>query len=526
MKGEREFNFADTATEAAGDLIARAALACEPNNLGIKIGRGRVFGVAAGRRVRGLNAVGGRLFELCDAGICLFDQELKPRGFGIERLGQAQAEFACFGHDVEQGLAGGVGFGPNAIDAFTRGFERLLTMATRGSTQQAGDGDDEHQRSERKQKGRDERARGFRRGRGRSCDRYQFGCRLLQRYHDSMCSPQTLKAPPASHPLVRRVRKSWRALTGGSAVRDAERATLVACSGGADSAALVLALATRRIVVAHVVHDLRPRAEALADRDATAGLARDLGLPFVESDVAVGPRGNAEAEARRKRYRALAALAEQARCPFIATGHQADDQIETLLMRLTRGAGVGGMRGILATRACHGRTLIRPMLGLNRQDAEALCSLVGYAWRVDETNADVSRTRAALRQLVVPALAQIDSRAHRAAASTALHMHHAFEALEACATQVYERAERAGDAEIAFDRVLLRETSRWLVGRAIRRSMEEMAGRSGLDKASSDVMDSIVQAVMDRQGGERRWSLRTVDVVLTRDRLIVARRVR
>jgi len=82
---------------------------------------------------------------------------------------------------------------------------------------------------------------------------------------------------------VRRIVRAWRALTGGRGVRDVDRRTLIACSGGVDSSALVLALATatEHLVVAHVVHDMRGAEDALADRDAARVLAERVGLGFV-----------------------------------------------------------------------------------------------------------------------------------------------------------------------------------------------------------------------------------------------------
>jgi tRNA(Ile)-lysidine synthase len=199
-------------------------------------------------------------------------------------------------------------------------------------------------------------------------------------------------------------------------VRDAARRTLVACSGGADSAALAIALAGRSggarasIVLAHIVHDLRPEREALADRDRTRALAAMLGVECVEGVARVRSlKGNAEANARRSRYAALAALAIEHQCQFVATGHQGNDQLETLLMRLLRGSGLRGLRAIRASRGIgRGVVLVRPMLGVTREDAERLCAIATYEPAIDATNADVSRLRSALRHEVVPILARMN----------------------------------------------------------------------------------------------------------------------
>ncbi|VAX42586.1 tRNA(Ile)-lysidine synthetase, partial [hydrothermal vent metagenome] len=170
--------------------------------------------------------------------------------------------------------------------------------------------------------------------------------------------------------MTRGVVARWRALTGGQPADDHDRRTLVACSGGADSVALVLMLAAgggvgSEIVVGHVLHDLRSADETAADRDLVAGLAARLGLRFVEAPVTVRDQpGNAEGNAREARYHQLERLAWETGCPFVATAHHANDQVETMLMAMLRGAGVGGMAGMEPRRGLgeRGIALVRPML--------------------------------------------------------------------------------------------------------------------------------------------------------------------
>ncbi|MEZ6233897.1 MAG: tRNA lysidine(34) synthetase TilS [Phycisphaerales bacterium] len=247
---------------------------------------------------------------------------------------------------------------------------------------------------------------------------------------------QSLNADPAARSTVRRIAASWRRLTGGRETPDPDRRTLVACSGGADSTALLLALAAacpERIVAAHVRHDLRPEADAAADERAVEALARRLGVGFTRADVAVRSRpGNVEANARRARYAALATLASEQGCRFVATGHQADDVLETMLMRLVRGAGPRGLAGIAprrqmavgpdpATPARAPLLLVRPMLEATHADAEAICRAAGVAWQRDATNADTTRWRARLRRDVLPVLRELRADAAiRAAASARL----------------------------------------------------------------------------------------------------------
>jgi len=182
----------------------------------------------------------------------------------------------------------------------------------------------------------------------------------------------------------------------------------VACSGGADSSALLLALAGvghDAVVVAHVVHDLRPERDALGDRDAAARLAAGLGLPFRDARVRVRDRsGNEESVAREQRLGALGRIAGEVGASYIATGHQADDQLETVLMRLARGAGPAGLVGIRERRPIGGVVLVRPLLDQTRASCEDACRRAGWAWRTDATNADERRFRAAIRARVTPEL--------------------------------------------------------------------------------------------------------------------------
>lgn len=199
-------------------------------------------------------------------------------------------------------------------------------------------------------------------------------------------------------------------LTGGPEVRDGDRPTLLAVSGGADSSALALALGRRPGVLAigHVVHDMRAKKDAEADRRHVEKLGAGLDLPVHVEYVRLG-KGNAEENARRLRYEALARLAGKAGCRYVAAAHQADDVLETLLANLVRGAGPRGLRGPSPRRAISADvTLIRPMLRMTRRQAEAICRRAHWRWVDDETNVDPGGSdaplRAALRARVLPEL--------------------------------------------------------------------------------------------------------------------------
>lgn len=319
------------------------------------------------------------------------------------------------------------------------------------------------------------------------------------RRFDPGSRPSAIGGLTRAHPFVRRVAFEWRRLAGGGR-------TLIACSGGADSTALLLALtlATKDVAVGHVVHDLRSRADALADRDAVRRLAERFGLEFVEAEAQVlAQSGNKEALARRERYAQLGALAHATGCVAVATAHHADDQFETLLMALLRGTGLEGLRGIAPRRRLGrlesaGPMLIRPMLGTTRAEAREACRLAGVEWHEDATNADATRLRSALRQRVMPVLAELRPEAPRRAAQAADLMRQASRLIDAQTEQVfgstYEWARESLRREppIVIGRGLIRAAARWLDGRS-------------RDRMNSRVVRAAVRAVIDRSTEPRRF---------------------
>lgn len=327
--------------------------------------------------------------------------------------------------------------------------------------------------------------------------------------------------------FARTVLKSWRALVprGGR--------TLVACSGGADSTALLLALAsaTRDIVVGHVAHDMRAREEAFADRDFVRGLARRLGVAFVEREVNLrangGKRGNAEGVARRLRYAALAEMAAECRCGFVGTAHHADDQMESMLMALVRGSGTAGLRGLATARRLGSSDirLLRPMLGVTHAGAAAFCTRLGVAWREDATNADGSRLRTALRVRVLPVLEELrpGASARAARASESVRGAHAMLEAEAdrlmCGARI--GAERRSES---WSRAALRTAEPGVIGEALRRAFARIGAGCGLDALPARRIDAAVRAVRSRSGEAKRFAWPGhIEIIVGKDAVTVRR---
>jgi tRNA(Ile)-lysidine synthase len=186
---------------------------------------------------------------------------------------------------------------------------------------------------------------------------------------------------------------------------------LVAVSGGADSTALLLALAqlarehALALLVAHLDHGLRGDA-AGADAVFVNALGARLELPVaegrVDGEAAMRERGlSGEAGLRVLRRDFLVAAARSFGADLIATAHTADDQLETVLLRLARGTGLRGLGGM---RPRAGRW-IKPLLEATRADIEADLVAAHEPWREDDSNASGAYARNRVRHTVVPALA-------------------------------------------------------------------------------------------------------------------------
>ncbi|MDR3147595.1 MAG: tRNA lysidine(34) synthetase TilS [Treponema sp.] len=232
-----------------------------------------------------------------------------------------------------------------------------------------------------------------------------------------MKSPSGMGAGPAAADSARfeaGVRRGLGAL-------DAGLTLLAAVSGGADSSAMLLALARLReaagftLRVAHVEHGIRPAGESRGDARAVEALCAGLGLPCRVLSIPAGlvaryalRRGTGiEAAARRFRYRLLRQEAARCGAAAIVTAHTADDALELYLMRILRGSGPAGLRRMPFRRDFCGppqgaMRILRPLLALSRADVEAY--LRGIPWRSDATNADERFLRNRIRRSLVPLL--------------------------------------------------------------------------------------------------------------------------
>lgn len=190
---------------------------------------------------------------------------------------------------------------------------------------------------------------------------------------------------------------------------------IVGVSGGADSVALLHVLVGLQtplqltLGALHVDHQLRP--ESAADAAFVQALCRRLRVPVLieRHDVSArcrAERWSLEDGARRIRYQCFVTAATQRSANVIALAHTADDQAETVLMRLLRGSGLTGLSGIPRTRALDGTRLVRPLLDVWRQDILQYLRQHRLSFREDASNRDVQFTRNRIRHELLPLLEQ------------------------------------------------------------------------------------------------------------------------
>lgn len=194
------------------------------------------------------------------------------------------------------------------------------------------------------------------------------------------------------------------------------RRVLVAASGGLDSTVLVHALAALRdrlaldLAIGHVNHGLRG-AESDADEKAVAELASRLDVGFavervdpesLREGVSSRARPTTQEAARTLRREALERIREDLACNLLATAHHADDQAETVVMRILRGCGPSSLGGISETS--RDGTSIRPLLGISRDEIAAYAEKNQLDWREDRSNRDPKYTRNRIRSRLMPEL--------------------------------------------------------------------------------------------------------------------------
>ncbi|MGY4706140.1 tRNA lysidine(34) synthetase TilS [Candidatus Bipolaricaulota sp. J31] len=272
---------------------------------------------------------------------------------------------------------------------------------------------------------------------------------------------------------------------------------LVAVSGGPDSMALLYCLWWLKrdydisLTIAHLDHGIRP--DSHRDLEVVRWAAEDLGLPLIHErrDVPAFARErklNLEEAARIVRREFLEQAAKDVGAAKIALGHTRTDLAETVLMHLLRGAGPGGLRGMLFASPPY----IRPLLCVSRGETEAFCREHGIPYVVDPTNLDTKLLRNAIRLELLPYLRKFAPDPEGALARSAELWAEAEEALEWAAKRALEEA-RLGDDALSVSR--LREMPRSLRALVIRAmAAERLGSERGIDRVHIEQVLHILES--------------------------------
>ena len=216
--------------------------------------------------------------------------------------------------------------------------------------------------------------------------------------------PRLVSRPSAPPEAVDRFHQAVACLTASTAALEDKAARIaIAVSGGPDSLALLLlaqAVYPGWLFALTVDHGLRP--EAGTEAAGVARICAELGVAHRTLLVPElkGVSANVQAAARMARYAVMAAACAEAGAAVLMTGHHMDDQAETLLMRLSRGSGIGGLSGIRAERALDGILLARPLLDWRKAELVALVRGAGLQAADDPSNRSPAYDRTAARVLL------------------------------------------------------------------------------------------------------------------------------
>ncbi len=213
----------------------------------------------------------------------------------------------------------------------------------------------------------------------------------------------------------------------------------MAYSGGADSTALLHAAASQfpgRVIAIHVHHGLQTAADDFVRHCETTCAAIGVPLHVVQVQAKNASGESPEDAARKARYRALADQALALGISTVALAQHADDQVETLLLALSRGAGVAGLAGMPARFERFGVSFVRPLLGVGAQAIRDGLDAQGIAYISDPTNQNLGYTRNKIRHRLLPVLAEVFPQYRETFARSARNMALAQEALAQAAMQL------------------------------------------------------------------------------------------
>ncbi|MBB4614557.1 tRNA lysidine(34) synthetase TilS [Novosphingobium taihuense] len=286
----------------------------------------------------------------------------------------------------------------------------------------------------------------------------------------------------------------------------------LAVSGGPDSLAMLLLfheVAPRDFCVATVDHGLRP--ESASEAAMVARLCAERGIPHDTIPIALAKGSAVQERARAGRYRAMADWMRELGLTALVTAHHADDQAETMVMRLNRGAGLRGlaaMRSVSAVPGAPDLPLLRPLLGWRRTELAGIVEVAGIAPALDPSNHDASYERVRVRE----AMTSSDAFDANGFAASAAHLAQADEAIAWSVDRLWDAAQVAAES---VDVAPPKDLPRVLALRLLERVMEHFAvssPRGGdlvrwLESLDAGGVATLAGIKADGRGGTWRFTL-------------------
>lgn len=305
---------------------------------------------------------------------------------------------------------------------------------------------------------------------------------------------------------------------------------LIAISGGVDSVVLLDILFILsfehgyQLHLAHINHKLR---DAEADRDEAfvRRLAKRYDLPCHVTHVETRPFArkhhlSIEEAARELRYRFLRQMCGTIHAQYCAVAHTADDTAETLLLNLVRGSGLTGLAAIPPKRPLTKKAmLIRPLLGITRQEIVRYATARTLEWEEDSTNADPSYTRNRIRHQVLPVLKeQLNPRIVETLARTAELLRQADGFIESFIESTFLEIATIRDGRVELNRNALSQMHQFLQGELIERALSELTDRRTLPQAAVE----RVRRLLTAETGTRQSVAGTITAIADRTHLVLS----
>lgn len=303
---------------------------------------------------------------------------------------------------------------------------------------------------------------------------------------------------------------------------------VVAFSGGADSTALLDLLSrlpdyNLHLVAAHLNHCLRGD-ESDSDQEFCQGLASRYNIPFEArridvKKVAEKSRLNFEDAGRRTRIEFIDDICRKYGAAAAVLAHHADDQAETVLMRILRGSGTTGLSGMAYRNS---RGYVRPLLDLTRSEIEQYLLGRDLEWREDSSNSDAAYLRNRIRHQLLPLLEGYNPAIRTCLAATASILTDDEALLSELTEQEFARSCRAGEGEVVCSVAQFRTLSSALRRRVLRRAFKQVAGT--LEGLSQRHIEALCDTIDSDRPNSRLALPHAVSAIRAYDRMVLTRK--